>query len=100
VAQAGSERAADALGRRRFLERLEARAAERFEAVTVHARARVQPAVRAEGEARAAHLRARGRREVVERAIARREAALRRELERRAEAAMDDRVAPPKAPRG
>jgi hypothetical protein len=56
--------------------------------------------VRAEGEARAAHLRARGRREVVERAIARREAALRRELERRAEAAMDDRVAPPKAPRG
>lgn len=72
-------RAADALAQRRFLERLEARALACEAAVTVHARERLEPARRDEAEARAAHLRARTRREVVERAITRREEARRRE---------------------
>jgi len=51
-------------------------------------------AIEADAAARAAHVRARQRREVVEKAIARRQAAARREADRREEAAMDDRPAP------
>jgi hypothetical protein len=84
-------RAAEALGERRFVARLEARVAACDAEVTSHERERVQPARRAEDLARAAFTRARARREVVERAIERRAAARRREVERRAEAAADDR---------
>ncbi|HWA09875.1 MAG TPA: hypothetical protein VG838_10530, partial [Opitutaceae bacterium] len=50
----------------------------------------LEPAARAEAAARAAHLRARQRREVIERAITRREAAGRLQRARRAEAEADD----------
>jgi hypothetical protein len=86
----GDARAGDALGRQRFYARLagdvEARlvTARAFEAQTL------APARAAEDTARADHLRARQRREVVERAIERRVAAARREADRREEAAADD----------
>ncbi len=89
-----AERAADALGRRRFWERLAADVAARADAVASFRRDALEPARRAEALARAAHVRTRQRREVVERALARRAAALRRELERRAEAVADDRPRP------
>jgi hypothetical protein len=85
------ERAADALGRRRFWERLAADVAARAEAVAAFHRDTLEPARGAEATARAAHLRAHQRREVVARALARRAAVHRRELERRADAAADDR---------
>jgi hypothetical protein len=90
----GDARAGDALGRQRFYARLagdvEARlgAARAFEAQTL------APARAAEAPARAAHLRARQRREVVERALERRAAAARREADRREEAAADDLARP------
>jgi hypothetical protein len=90
VATPETESGAEALARRRFFERLEVVARACEEAVTSHARDREQPAARAEAAARAAHLRARTRRELVERAMARREEARRRDLDRRAEAAVDD----------
>jgi hypothetical protein len=88
-------RAADALWRLRFLERLAADAAARAAALETFGRDVLDPARRAEGDARAAHLGARQRREVVERAIERRAAAAKLERERRAEAAADDRPARP-----
>lgn len=84
------ERGAEALARRRFLERLEATVRACEATVTSHARERAHPAREAEAAGRAAHLRARTRRELVERAMERREEARRRELDRRAEAAVDD----------
>jgi hypothetical protein len=86
----GAERVAEAQERRRYWARLERTAAA---AVEVHARYRagdLARAIDADAAARAAHLRARQRREVVEKAIARREAAARRDADRRAEAAADD----------
>jgi hypothetical protein len=87
----GGERAADAQGRRRFWARLDARVGAAGEALARHRREALARAIDGEVTARAAHLRARQRREVVEKAIARRQAAARRLAERRAEAAMDDR---------
>jgi hypothetical protein len=75
---------------RRFAERLRLETRTAVEAFERHRAQVVTPAVRAEAAARAAHLRARQRREVVEKAIARREALRRREQERREEAAADD----------
>jgi hypothetical protein len=95
---APGERAADALGRRRFWERLAADVAARAEDLARLHREALEPARLAEAAARAAHLRAHQRREVVERALARRAAARRRELERRAEAAADDRTSHPSRP--
>jgi hypothetical protein len=96
---APGERAADAHGRRRFWERLAADVGARAQDVARFHRDALEPARRAEAEARAAHLRAHQRREVVERALARRAAAGRRELERRAEAAADDLLVRPRPPR-
>jgi len=75
---------------RRFWARLAAERQAVAKAIDHHRTGVLGPAARAEAEARDAHLRARQRREVVEKAIARREAALRRDRERRAEAAADD----------
>jgi hypothetical protein len=76
--------------RLRFWSRLDAEARACTQAVASHRQTAVEPAVRAESEARAGHLRARQRREVVDKAIARREAAGRLDQSRRAEAAADD----------
>jgi flagellar export protein FliJ len=82
--------AAEAQTVRRFSERLRRATRAAVEALERHRAQVVTPAVRAEAAARAVHLRARQRREVVEKAIARREALRRREQERREEAAADD----------
>jgi flagellar biosynthesis chaperone FliJ len=82
--------AAEAQTARRFSERLRLATRTALETLERHRAEVVTPAVRAEAAARAAHLRARQRREVVEKAIARREALRRREQERREEAAADD----------
>jgi flagellar biosynthesis chaperone FliJ len=75
---------------RRFSERLRLATRRAVEALERHRAQVVTPAMRAEAAERAAHLRARQRREVVEKAIARREALRRREQERREEAVADD----------
>ena len=75
---------------RRFWARLAAERRAAAHAIERHRADVLAPAARAEAAARDAHLRARQRREVVEKAIARREAGLRRDRERRAEAAADD----------
>lgn len=69
------ESAADAQARLRFWSRLEAAAHAARAAVAAHQVSTIEPASQAEAAARAAHLRARQRREVVEKAIARRRAA-------------------------
>jgi hypothetical protein len=96
----GTQRAAHALERQRFLARLLGEAEAAAATVAAFARDTLAPARAAEAAARAAHLRARLRREVVERALARRESARRLQTERRAEAATDDlRGRPPPAGR-
>ena len=90
------ERAADAQGRRRFWARLEARAGAAAEALARHRTQDLARAIDADAAARAAHVRARQRREVVEKALARRDAVARREAERREEAAQDDQVRDPR----
>ena len=82
--------AAAAQTARRFSERLRLATRAAVEALDRHGAEVVIPAERVEAAARAAHLRARQRREVVEKAIARREAIRRREQERREEAAADE----------
>jgi flagellar biosynthesis chaperone FliJ len=82
--------AAEAQTARRFSQRLRLATRTAVEALDRHRAQVVMAAERAEATARAAHLRARQRREVVEKAIGRREALRRREQERRAEAAADD----------
>jgi hypothetical protein len=89
----GPARAADAQGRRRFWARLETQAGAAAEGLARHRTHELARAIDADAAARAAHVRARQRREVVEKAIARREAVARREAERREEAAQDDRYA-------
>src|SRR4051812_9871926 len=86
-----AERAADAQGRRRFWARVEARAAATVEALARYRKEDLARAIDADAAARAAHVRARQRREVVEKAIARRQAVARREADRRDEAIQDDR---------
>ena len=85
-----SARADTAQTARRFSERLRLATRTAVEALDRHRAQVVAPAERAEAAARTAHLRARQRREVVEKAIARREALRRREQERREEAAADE----------
>ena len=85
-----AESAAAAQVRRRFWSRLDADAQACAAAVAAHRAGVYDPAVRAEEAARTTHLRARQRREVVDKAITRREAAGRLEQGRRAEAAADD----------
>jgi len=87
------ERAGDAQAQRRFWTRLEAQAAAAVEVLARHRREDLARAIDADAAARAAHVRARQRREVVEKAIARRQAAARREADRREEAIQDDRYA-------
>jgi len=82
--------AAAAQTARRFSERLRLVTRAAVEALDRHRVEVVTPAVRAEATARAAHLRARQRREVVEKAIARREALRRQGQERREEAVADE----------
>jgi hypothetical protein len=84
-------RAGDALGRQRFLARLAGDVEACLAATRAFAAETLAPARAAEVAARAAHVRAHQRREVVERAIERRAAAARREADRREEAAADDR---------
>jgi hypothetical protein len=105
AARLGESRAAEAAARaadrpaatahgaqteRRFWARLAAERQAAAQAIDRHRTDALLPATRAEADARTAHLRARQRREVVEKAIARREAAERRDRDRRAEAAADD----------
>ncbi|HEY4393243.1 MAG TPA: hypothetical protein VGP64_04245 [Polyangia bacterium] len=75
---------------RRFWARLAGERQAAAEAIERHRADVIGPAARAEAAARDAHLRTRQRREVVEKAIARREAAVHRDRERRGEAAADD----------
>ncbi len=75
---------------RRFWARLAGERDAAAAAIDRHRADVLLPATQAEAAARAAHLRARQRREVVDKAIARRESAERRDRERRAEAAADD----------
>jgi hypothetical protein len=84
------ESAADAQARLRFWSRLDAEARACVAAAVAHRDGVCKPAARAEEAARATHLRARRRREVVDKAIARREAAGRLYRGRLAEAAADD----------
>jgi hypothetical protein len=82
--------AGDALAVRRFWARLEAAASAAVEALERHRTTALAAALAAEGTARASHLRARQRREVVDKAITRREAQQRQERQRREEAAAED----------
>jgi ParB family chromosome partitioning protein len=84
-------RAAEAQAQRRFWARLESAAGAAIEALARYRKEDLARAIEADAAARSAHLRARQRREVVEKAIARRQAAARREADRREEAANDDR---------
>jgi flagellar biosynthesis chaperone FliJ len=81
---------ADALTVRRFWARLEAEAQAASDVLERHRTTTLAAALQAEVAARASHLRARQRREVVDKAIARREAQQRQERQRREEAAADD----------
>ena len=90
AASGAAATAAEAQTALRFFERLRLATRVAVEALDRHRAQVVRPAERAEAVARAAHLRARQRREVVEKAIARREALRRREQERREETAADD----------
>jgi flagellar biosynthesis chaperone FliJ len=85
-----STSAAEAQTGRRFSERLRLATLAAVEALDRHRAEIVTPAQHAETAARAAHLRARQRREVVEKAIARCEAVRRGEQARREESAADD----------
>jgi len=85
------ERAGDAQARRRFWTRLEARVEAATAALARHREQELARAIDGDTSARAAHVRARQRREVVEKALARRQATAQREAERRAEAIQDDR---------
>ena len=91
VGAGADERASDAQARRRFWARLEARAVAAVDALERYRKEDLVRAFDADAAARAAHVRARQRREVVEKAIARRLAVSRREAERRDEAIQDDR---------
>ena len=90
----GGERAGDAQARRLFWARLEAQATAAVEALARFRKEDLARAIDADAAARATHVRARQRREVVEKAIARRQTAARREADRREEAMQDDRPVP------
>jgi hypothetical protein len=96
---AGSEpepmRAADARARRRYWARLESQVAAASAAVAAHRAGPLAEAIGRTTSARAVHRAARRDREIVDKAIARREAAWRLETDRREEAARDDLPARP-----
>jgi hypothetical protein len=85
-----AQTAAETQVRLRYRARLDAAVRACAAAVVAHRTEVREPAARAEEAARAAHLRARQRREVVDKTVARRATAARRDQERRAEAATDD----------
>jgi type II secretory pathway component PulJ len=95
----GAESAAAAQTRRRFWARREGELRAASAALASHRDGALAEALRAVEAARAACARGRQRREVVDKAIARRAAAGRREAERRAEAEVDDRARPRPNPR-
>jgi hypothetical protein len=82
--------AGDAQRVRRFWARRQTEAEAAIEALERHRTSALRAAREAEGAARTAHVRARQRREVVDKAIARRETEERQERQRREEAAADD----------
>ncbi len=84
-------RVAEVVARRHFWARLASGVDAASAAVEAFRRGALASARSAEVDARTLHLRARQRREIVERALSRREAARVRVLEQRAEAAVDDR---------
>jgi len=86
----GGGPAAAWLAEHRYLARLEGEVATAARATETHARGVLGEAAQAEARAREQHQRARGRREVVERAAARRAAVWRRDQERRAEVTADE----------
>ena len=86
------ESAAELQARRRFWSRHETDVGSASETLQRHRTGPLADAISGDEAARQAHLRARQRREVVEKAIARREAAGRRQQERRAETEIDDRA--------
>jgi flagellar biosynthesis chaperone FliJ len=82
--------AAEIQTRLRYAARLDAAVAAAQSELGRHAQGPLAAAAAAVERARADHLRARQRREAVERAIARRQAAARRDQDRRAQAVADD----------
>ena len=80
----------DAQARRRFWSRLERQITVAADELAGHRAGALARAIAGDEAARAAHRQARQRREVVDKAIARRRAARDRERDRRAEAAQDD----------
>ena len=86
----GDQRAGEAQAQRRFWSRLEGQIAVATVALASHRAGALARAVAADEAARAAHRKAHQRREVVDKAIARRRAARARAHERRAEAEVDD----------
>ncbi len=85
------ERATDAQARRLYRNRLDDRVRAAVDALAGHQNGAFADAIRGREAARAALVTARQRREVVDKAIAKREAAARRDVERRADADQDDR---------
>jgi len=86
----GAEPAGQAQARRRYWAGLERQIAVAADALAVHRAGVLARTIAADEAARAAHRKAHQRREVVDKAIARRRATRDRERERRAEAAQDD----------
>jgi hypothetical protein len=89
--EAPAGRATEVLAARRYLARLDERVKAAALALSRHRDGPLAAAIAAREAARAAHLSSRQRREVVDKAIARREAAVKRDAERRTEAEQDDR---------
>ena len=89
--------AAEAQAERRFWARREAELGEASAALAVYRAGPLAAAAGAAETARDACVRARQRRVVVDKAIARREAAARRDADRRAEAEVDDRGRTPRS---
>jgi hypothetical protein len=91
-----AQSASAAQAERSFWARRQVELADASSALATHRAGPLAAAVGAAEDARAACARARQRREVVDKAIARREAVARREAERRAEAEIDDRAPGPR----
>ncbi len=88
--------AVEAAAQSRYWARLEAAVKAALGARDAHRAGALALAIREAETARAAHLVARQRREVVDKALARRAAAERLDKERRTEAELDDRARPPR----
>ena len=87
---------AEVAGQRRYWSRLGAAVAAAAAALEAHRSGALAQAIREVAASRGAHLMARQRREVVDKAIARREAAAQLDGERRDEAELDDRARRPR----